>query len=218
MCVQLEAEAATIVDPASAPRCSKASASARAPCSAWCARRTTCWACARTSPPARRRPGRGRSTPAPSAPECAGRIHTDFQRGFIKAEVIHWDELLEIGSWAKAKELGKIRIEGKDYVLQDGDVHGVPLQRVGPAIDRVRRTRPRSTGGTRQVPRVVGGRARRSPGRTRAGSAEPTPQVARASPRSGGTAQPRNSRLHETPHGPIRSLQRTSMSARLGYA
>ena len=57
-----------------------------------------------------------------SAPECAGRIHTDFQRGFIKAEVIHWDELLEIGSWQKAKELGKIRIEGKDYHPLDGDV------------------------------------------------------------------------------------------------
>ncbi|MFM7251961.1 MAG: redox-regulated ATPase YchF [Ilumatobacteraceae bacterium] len=57
-----------------------------------------------------------------SAPECAGRIHTDFQRGFIKAEVIHWDELLDIGSWTKAKELGKIRIEGKDYHPSDGDV------------------------------------------------------------------------------------------------
>jgi len=57
-----------------------------------------------------------------SAPECAGRIHTDFQRGFIKAEVIHWDELLAIGSWTKAKELGKVRIEGKDYHPEDGDV------------------------------------------------------------------------------------------------
>jgi ribosome-binding ATPase len=57
-----------------------------------------------------------------TAPECAGRIHTDFQRGFIKAEVIRWDELLDIGAWTKAKELGKIRIEGKDYVGQDGDV------------------------------------------------------------------------------------------------
>lgn len=57
-----------------------------------------------------------------SAPECAGRIHSDFQRGFIKAEVIHWDELLDIGSWVKAKELGKIRIEGKDYHPADGDV------------------------------------------------------------------------------------------------
>src|SRR5262245_53022697 len=57
-----------------------------------------------------------------SAPECAGRIHTDFQRGFIRAEVIHWDELLDIGSWTKAKELGKIRLEGKEYRPVDGDV------------------------------------------------------------------------------------------------
>jgi len=57
-----------------------------------------------------------------TAPECAGRIHTDFQRGFIKAEVIHWDDLLEIGSWNKAKDLGKIRIEGKEYHPTDGDV------------------------------------------------------------------------------------------------
>ena len=57
-----------------------------------------------------------------SAPECAGRIHTDFQRGFIKAEVIFWEDLLAIGSWTKAKELGKIRIEGKDYEFVDGDV------------------------------------------------------------------------------------------------
>ena len=56
-----------------------------------------------------------------TAPETAGRIHTDFQRGFIKAEVIHWDTLLELGSWNKAKEVGKIRIEGKDYHPVDGD-------------------------------------------------------------------------------------------------
>jgi len=57
-----------------------------------------------------------------TAPECAGRIHTDFQRGFIRAEVIDWRELLGIGSWNRAKELGKIRLEGKDYVAADGDV------------------------------------------------------------------------------------------------
>jgi ribosome-binding ATPase len=57
-----------------------------------------------------------------TAPVCAGRIHTDFQRGFIKAEVIQWDELLELGSWHAAKDVGKIRVEGKDYVAQDGDV------------------------------------------------------------------------------------------------
>jgi len=56
------------------------------------------------------------------APECAGRIHSDIQRGFIRAEVIQWDELLDIGSWHRAKELGKIRVEGKDYEFVDGDV------------------------------------------------------------------------------------------------
>jgi ribosome-binding ATPase YchF (GTP1/OBG family) len=56
------------------------------------------------------------------APQCAGVIHGDFERGFIRAEVIQWDELLELGSWTKAKEVGKLRVEGKDYVVQDGDV------------------------------------------------------------------------------------------------
>jgi ribosome-binding ATPase YchF (GTP1/OBG family) len=56
------------------------------------------------------------------APECAGVIHSDLQRGFIRAEVIGWEELLEIGSWAKAKELGRLRVEGKDYEVADGDV------------------------------------------------------------------------------------------------
>ncbi len=57
-----------------------------------------------------------------TAPECAGVIHSDLQRGFIRAEVIRWDELLAIGSWSKAKEAGKIRLEGKEYAVQDGDV------------------------------------------------------------------------------------------------
>jgi GTP-binding protein YchF len=56
------------------------------------------------------------------APECAGVIHSDLQRGFIRAEVIRHDDLLAIGSWSKAKEVGKIRIEGKEYEVQDGDV------------------------------------------------------------------------------------------------
>ncbi len=57
-----------------------------------------------------------------TAPVCAGRIHSDFQRGFIRAEVIAWDELLQLGSWNAAKDAGKLRVEGKDYVAQDGDV------------------------------------------------------------------------------------------------
>ena len=56
------------------------------------------------------------------APECAGVIHSDLQRGFIRAEVIDWQELLEIGSWAKARDVGKLRVEGKEYEVQDGDV------------------------------------------------------------------------------------------------
>ena len=56
------------------------------------------------------------------APECAGRIHSDIQRGFIRAEVIGCEELLSLGSWAKAKELGKLRVEGKEYEFSDGDV------------------------------------------------------------------------------------------------
>ncbi len=55
------------------------------------------------------------------APECAGEIHTDLQRGFIRAETIRWDELLTFGSWSKARDAGKIRSEGKDYEVEDGD-------------------------------------------------------------------------------------------------
>ncbi|HZX95604.1 MAG TPA: DUF933 domain-containing protein, partial [Myxococcales bacterium] len=56
------------------------------------------------------------------APQAAGVIHTDFERGFIKAEVIRWDELLRYGSEAAAKSKGAMRMEGKEYVVQDGDV------------------------------------------------------------------------------------------------
>ncbi len=55
------------------------------------------------------------------APQCAGVIHTDFEKGFIRAEVIHWDELIDLGSWNKAKDVGKLRVEGKDYEVADGD-------------------------------------------------------------------------------------------------
>jgi GTP-binding protein YchF len=57
-----------------------------------------------------------------TAPQAAGVIHTDFQRGFIKAEVVSYDELVSAGSMAEAKSRGKVRIEGKDYVMADGDV------------------------------------------------------------------------------------------------
>ncbi len=57
-----------------------------------------------------------------TAPEAAGVIHTDFQRGFIKAEIVSFDDLVEAGSMAAAKAAGKVRMEGKDYVMVDGDV------------------------------------------------------------------------------------------------
>ncbi len=56
------------------------------------------------------------------APKAAGKIHTDFERGFIKAEVINYRDLLDNGSYAKAREKGLVRVEGKDYVVRDGDV------------------------------------------------------------------------------------------------
>ncbi len=55
------------------------------------------------------------------APKAAGVIHTDFEKGFIKAEVIFWKDLIDAGSEAKAKEKGKLRLEGKDYEVKDGD-------------------------------------------------------------------------------------------------
>jgi len=56
------------------------------------------------------------------APAAAGVIHSDFERGFIAAEVVHYDDLTGLGSSAKAREAGKLRIEGKEYVVKDGDV------------------------------------------------------------------------------------------------
>jgi ribosome-binding ATPase len=56
------------------------------------------------------------------APQAAGVIHTDFEKGFIKAEVISYDDFIHYGSEAACREVGKLRIEGKEYVVKDGDV------------------------------------------------------------------------------------------------
>ena len=56
------------------------------------------------------------------APQAAGVIHSDFEKGFIRAEVISWRELLDYGSWSAARDKGLVRVEGRDYVVQDGDV------------------------------------------------------------------------------------------------
>jgi len=57
-----------------------------------------------------------------SAPEAAGVIHTDFEKWFIKADVVQWKDIVDCGGWSKARESGKVRLEGKDYIVQDGDV------------------------------------------------------------------------------------------------
>ncbi|MFC3859452.1 redox-regulated ATPase YchF [Deinococcus antarcticus] len=60
-----------------------------------------------------------------TAPEAAGEIHSDLQRGFIRAEVIEWNRMVEAGGWANAKSKGWVRTEGKDYVMKDGDIMNV---------------------------------------------------------------------------------------------
>jgi len=61
-------------------------------------------------------------TKGTKAPQAAGKIHTDFEKGFIRAEVVSYDDLMACGSMAAAKEKGLVRLEGKDYVMQDGDI------------------------------------------------------------------------------------------------
>ena len=57
-----------------------------------------------------------------SAPQAAGVIHTDFEKGFIRAEVIKYDDFVHLGSELKVKEAGKLSVEGKEYIVQDGDM------------------------------------------------------------------------------------------------
>jgi ribosome-binding ATPase YchF (GTP1/OBG family) len=57
-----------------------------------------------------------------TAPQCAAVIHTDFEKSFIKAEVVSYDDLIETGSMQAAREAGKLRLEGKEYIFADGDV------------------------------------------------------------------------------------------------
>src|SRR5690606_19926670 len=57
-----------------------------------------------------------------TAPEAAGAIHSDLQKGFIRAEVMHYDDLMAAGTEAALKALGKLRLEGKEYIVKDGDI------------------------------------------------------------------------------------------------
>jgi len=68
------------------------------------------------------RGNRGPGAPIRRPSGAAGKIHSDIERGFIRAEVVPWQELVERGNEAKCKEAGVLRVEGKDYVIQDGDI------------------------------------------------------------------------------------------------
>jgi hypothetical protein len=57
-----------------------------------------------------------------NAQEAAGAIHSDIERGFIKAEVVNWENLVKAGSFAAAREKAQVKLEGKEYIVQDGDV------------------------------------------------------------------------------------------------
>ena len=86
------------------------------------ARCIICSGCARFLPLAKRRRRAWTIHAGDKAPAAAGAIHSDFERGFIAAETIHYNDLVAAGSFAKAREAGKLRLEGKDYEVRDGDV------------------------------------------------------------------------------------------------
>ena len=108
-----EAERAEFLESAR-PRPSPASTSS-------CAPATSCSGSAPTSPSASRSAAPGPIHKGSNAPQAAGVIHTDFESGFIKAEVMRWEDLVKLGSEAAVQEKGLLRIEGKEYVVQDGD-------------------------------------------------------------------------------------------------
>ena len=56
------------------------------------------------------------------AQKAAGEVHSDIERGFIRAEVVHYDDFIELGTLAKCKDEGKMRLEGKEYIVKDGDI------------------------------------------------------------------------------------------------
>ena len=75
---------------------------------------------------------------------AAGEIHTDIQKGFVRAEVIGWEELVDAGGYAGARDRGTLRLEGRDYVMRDGDVHHRQVHALSAASPRGDRSRPAS--------------------------------------------------------------------------
>ena len=134
LCVQLEAEAALLDADERQEMLEASRVSARVPVPRFLTPPTTCSGCGRSSRPARRRAGRGPSGPARRRPECAGVIHTDFQRGFIRAETIQWDELLAVGSLGRRPRRRQGPHRGQGLHRPGRRRHGVPLQRLRQAM------------------------------------------------------------------------------------
>ena len=105
-----------------APSSSRARASRSRACTRSSAPASSSSASSRSSPPASTEVRAWTIRKGASAPQAAGVIHTDFEKGFIKAEVIWWEDFVKLGGEAKAREAGKLAIEGKEYVVRDGDV------------------------------------------------------------------------------------------------
>ena len=122
ICAQVEAELVELEDDERAEFLDSLGLEQSGPAAADRPRPTRCSACSRTSPPAPRRRAPGRCGAGSTAPTAAGVIHTDFERGFIRAEVISYDDLDTLGSEAAARDAGRLRFEGKEYVVADGDV------------------------------------------------------------------------------------------------
>ena len=104
------------------PSSSSRSGSPNPGSTAWPTRPTTCSASRATSPRARRRSGPGPSTAGTRPRPRPGVIHSDFEKGFIRAETVAYDDFVRVGGWKPAREQGLARAEGKEYVVQDGDV------------------------------------------------------------------------------------------------
>ncbi len=85
--------------------------------------RSRCWTSSRSSPPARTSPrSPGTCAAGLTAWHAAGQIHSDIQRGFVRAEVVGWEQLVDAGGYSGARDRGTLRLEGRDYAMSDGDV------------------------------------------------------------------------------------------------
>ena len=105
----------------------------------WCgssAKAMSCWGSSVSLPPARTSAAPGPFPAGAKAPQAAGVIHTDLEHHFIRAETIRWDQLLDAGCEAAARSRGTLRLEGKEYVVQDGELSCISAQRLRTEIGK----------------------------------------------------------------------------------